>query len=474
MLQARFVSPSSRQFVDALFELTCGDALNGSFEAVVSVARYAEAGTWNAAYFLASDLAGNWTYLVPANAPAVAAASFELTGTSDVTPPVLVSLSVEQGPFDVTTGPAIVHTTATMTDDLSGLYTSCTPYLCSSPIQARFVSPSGNQFVDAVYAPTSGDALGAILEADMVVPRYAEAGLWQAVYFLSVDQVGNYGQLTPETEPMLVGVAFGVEKEFTGTIPSTGGTVTTDVAADGATSIDPIEVAVASSEPGTMQIVVGPIDTPAPAGWEFLGNELDITFAPDGAAPSELELTILVDASVVPAPPAIIDIFRGATLVPDCSANGGARPCVDARTALGDGDVELRIFTDHLSAWNLGVRTGFAFAFDGFFSPIEMGQGVVNVVKAGAAVPAKFSLGGDQGFDVVASVRVVPAAGECGAVEHLLVETLPASSQGGLHYDAASDTYTYVWKTPKVAGCARFELELVDGSVHSALFRLRS
>ena len=72
MLQARFVSPSSRQFVDALFELTGGDALNGSFEAVVSVARYAEAGTWNAAYFLASDLAGNWTYLVPANAHAVA------------------------------------------------------------------------------------------------------------------------------------------------------------------------------------------------------------------------------------------------------------------------------------------------------------------------------------------------------------------------------------------------------------------
>ena len=76
---------------------------------------------------------------------------------------------------------------------------------------------------------------------------------------------------------------------------------------------------------------------------------------------------------------------------------------------------------------------------------------MVNVVKAGAAVPAEFRLGGDQDLDVVASVRVVPAAGECGAVEHQLVETLPASSQGGLHYDAASDTYTYVWKTPKHA-----------------------
>ena len=40
--------------------------------------------------------------------------------------------------------------------------------------------------------------------------------------------------------------------------------------------------------------------------------------------------------------------------------------------------------------------------FDGFFRPVDMGD-TVNSVKAGSAVPIKFSLDGDQGLGIIAS-----------------------------------------------------------------------
>ena len=41
------------------------------------------------------------------------------------------------------------------------------------------------------------------------------------------------------------------------------------------------------------------------------------------------------------------------------------------------------------------------FDFSGFFPPVQA-EPVLNVVKAGSAVPLKFSLGGDKGLDVIA------------------------------------------------------------------------
>jgi hypothetical protein len=53
-------------------------------------------------------------------------------------------------------------------------------------------------------------------------------------------------------------------------------------------------------------------------------------------------------------------------------------------------------------------------------------------------------------------------------------QTLTAGGSS-LQYDAATATYTYVWKTePAWAGtCRRLVLELADGSTHTADFRFR-
>jgi len=55
------------------------------------------------------------------------------------------------------------------------------------------------------------------------------------------------------------------------------------------------------------------------------------------------------------------------------------------------------------------------------------------------------------------------------------IESTVASSSSALQYDAGSNTYTFVWKTPSsfAGSCRRLDLRLVDGTSHVALFRVR-
>jgi len=114
------------------------------------------------------------------------------------------------------------------------------------------------------------------------------------------------------------------------------------------------------------------------------------------------------------------------------------------------------------------------FDFTGFLRPV-LDPPVVNRVKAGRTVPIRFSLGGDQGRDVLAagspSVRAVPC--DAGAPVND-VEGLVTVRSSSLLHAPRRGTYTYLWKTdPRWAGtCQELSLELVDGSVHRAIFQL--
>jgi hypothetical protein len=111
--------------------------------------------------------------------------------------------------------------------------------------------------------------------------------------------------------------------------------------------------------------------------------------------------------------------------------------------------------------------------FRGFFSPVD-NPPTVNVVKAGSAVPVKFSLGGDYGLDIFA--EGYPQSGRVpndpnAAVDNIEVTVSAGSS--GLSYDASTKQYTYVWKTSKEwAGTSRqLILKLEDGTEHIAHFK---
>lgn len=111
------------------------------------------------------------------------------------------------------------------------------------------------------------------------------------------------------------------------------------------------------------------------------------------------------------------------------------------------------------------------YAFSGFFQPVD-NLPVVNRAKAGSSIPVKFSLGGNQGLGVIASGYPKAQVYTCdtGAPGSTVEETVTAGSSG-LYYDAASEQYTYVWKTSKSwTGCRQFVLKLRDGQEQRANF----
>lgn len=123
----------------------------------------------------------------------------------------------------------------------------------------------------------------------------------------------------------------------------------------------------------------------------------------------------------------------------------------------------------------VGLALPAPFPFRGFLAPVANAP-VVNEVRAGSAVPIKFGLGGDRGLGIFVPgyPRSRAVACESGAPEHDVAVTASAG-QSGLSYDAASDTYTYVWKTEKPwassSPCREFVLRLSDGSQHVTRFR---
>ena len=122
----------------------------------------------------------------------------------------------------------------------------------------------------------------------------------------------------------------------------------------------------------------------------------------------------------------------------------------------------------------LPARSGFAFS--GFMAPVDPAP-ALNVMTAGRSVPMKFSLGGDFGLNILQAGSPTSVSITCDTGAPLAeVETTTTAGSSSLSYDAASGTYTYVWKTDKawVNSCRMFHMTLADGSKHTAVFKYRS
>jgi len=113
------------------------------------------------------------------------------------------------------------------------------------------------------------------------------------------------------------------------------------------------------------------------------------------------------------------------------------------------------------------------YPFTGFFAPVD-NKGVLNQVKAGSAVPLKFSLGRNEGLMVLDGAPVVTKfTCSSSAATDSLEETAIATTSG-LKYDALANQYNYTWKTTsQMAGtCQKLTVKLVDGTSQTALFKL--
>ena len=97
-------------------------------------------------------------------------------------------------------------------------------------------------------------------------------------------------------------------------------------------------------------------------------------------------------------------------------------------------------------------------------------------MNAGAAVPVKFSLGGDQGLAILAAGYPKSHTISCSTGDLTdVVETTVNAGASSLQYDPLSDRYTYVWKTDKAwkGTCRQLDVRLIDTTSHVANFRFK-
>lgn len=99
---------------------------------------------------------------------------------------------------------------------------------------------------------------------------------------------------------------------------------------------------------------------------------------------------------------------------------------------------------------------------------------IVNRANSGKAIPVKFGLGGDKGLQVLASGSPTSQKITCDTAAPLdAIEETVTPGSSALSYDAASRTYTYVWKTDKAwkGTCRQLTVTLSDGTNHLASFK---
>ena len=122
------------------------------------------------------------------------------------------------------------------------------------------------------------------------------------------------------------------------------------------------------------------------------------------------------------------------------------------------------------TADDVTVHYSVTYNWTGFFSPIN--NVAVNSVKAGSAVPVKFSLGGNAGLSILNGAPTVTLAACTTSPTTTTLDTT-TSGNSSLSYDPTTNQYTYVWKTDKAwAGkCGVLTVKLNDGTTHTANFQ---
>jgi hypothetical protein len=211
--------------------------------------------------------------------------------------------------------------------------------------------------------------------------------------------------------------------------------------------------------------------------------------ARDNAGNIEALSAFTVQLDSTPPVVSVTGIQAGAVYAPgavpaaECQAtDAGSGIAVPATLSLSGGNMySVGEFTATCSgaqdfAGNAGTASVtylVSYPFGGFLSPVD-GLPTLNLVSAGRGVPVKFSLGGGHGLDLFAAGYPKSQGIPCDSTAPVDgVEETVSAGDSSLSYDAASDQYTYVWKTDKAwAGtCRQLVIQLNDGTYHRANFR---
>jgi hypothetical protein len=166
---------------------------------------------------------------------------------------------------------------------------------------------------------------------------------------------------------------------------------------------------------------------------------------------------------------------RDAILLADQNLTGGENQCAIwrsfAKRGLGvsasQGSSSSTI--DGTEAFDIPAEC--IYDFDGFFPPID-NPPALNKKNAGANVPVKFSLGGDQGLGILETGYPVSQQIDCNTLAPI-GSTEPTNSNTGLTFSGGK--YHYNWKTDKdwEGTCRQLIVRLDDGTDHIAYFKFK-
>jgi hypothetical protein len=130
------------------------------------------------------------------------------------------------------------------------------------------------------------------------------------------------------------------------------------------------------------------------------------------------------------------------------------------------------------TAGNHAIDTTFKvtvnYNWNGFFQPVD-NLPILNLVKAGSAIPVKFSLNGNMGLNIFAGDYPKSTNISCNAEAPMDDLELTVTAGGSsLTYNPVANQYIYVWKTDRAwTGCRQLMVKLNDGTTKYANFKFK-
>jgi hypothetical protein len=175
----------------------------------------------------------------------------------------------------------------------------------------------------------------------------------------------------------------------------------------------------------------------------------------------------------------------------DGSGTASCTPASGSTFAIGSTVVTCTVTDAHNNTATSHFNVIVSYSWTGFYQPIDAAPNnsngkdssfiaapspngsIYNKVKAGATVPVKFSLGGNQGLSIFAAGYPTTKDITCSGTAPSDALEEVTSNPSGLKYDATSGQYVYSWKTTSswAGSCRELVVKLADGSYHYAFFQ---
>ncbi|UZX04997.1 hypothetical protein F8G81_22145 [Arthrobacter sp. CDRTa11] len=349
------------------------------------------------------------------------------------------------------TAPSVSYTSATGTEGNDGWYTSNVNALftatdaTSGPASAtQTVTSSGEGSTIAVQSPAFTDNAGNMTAAGAASHSFKIDKTAPVVSYTSAaGTVGTNGWYKSD-----------VEATFTGTDGSSG-------------PLSATKAATSATEGASVLIE-------SPAFEDVAGNK-----TPAGAASQAFKIDKTAP-SVALSSTVATGYFGSTAPAPECVGSdglSGLASCVVTGYETKVGNHVLTATATDL-AGNTATATQrysvLAWTLKGFYQPVDM-NGVLNTVKGGSTVPAKFEVfAGDTEITDPSNMAFSMARITCSlALPQDDIETT-ATGSTSLRYDATAGQFVYNWKTPTGAGtCYQLTMRTPDGSSISANFKLK-